>query len=636
MPLTLQHPSKAAPKGAALFSSKLIFCSALFVTGSWSWAAFARGRHLPILLQVLAFMAGGAIPFAAREWLARTLQTHSLTRPKMGADVNIVYLAYLLFVLFLPEYLLGTPVPLIRSAIFLAAFVFLFNSLPHLFSQFESSHFITDDQSPRHWLIGFCSIYFGLTTVLTLRKLYVFGYVGQDIAYFTQSLYTTLHGHLFYSNMYHDLFYDRAVTTDFAAHNQPVLFLFLLVYALLKSPATLLVFRNICVVLSAWPLYLILRRFYSARTALVGTVAFLVAPAVIYQNLYDFAPLSVVGVPLLFTFYYYLDGKMAQFSIWLFATQLVREDLIFVSLGFAGLAFLHKRKWGWVIFPGALGLFWAWLSWMVIFPHFLHGAASVVDSCFAQLGNGPKDIGYTVVRHPVLIMTRNNLIYLKQLIGPLGGTLFLASPVCLIATPYILINLMGQGGACNTAMIYRHYALIPYVILFVAFVLTVHWLCQRYGQTPRQREAIASLSMVFVLTTSLLVLVFVTGADYFDTLRSQPWHSEARKVISLLPADAAIAVPRYMLPMVAARPQLYQSLRLLEYAHPNPDYVVIDKDWVRMAASSHWRSNYDRLRQILASSASFSVIYESANYAVYKKCTQCDAKLPTIKAEAGE
>jgi uncharacterized membrane protein len=635
MPVTLQEP-KAAPPSAAFLSDKTSLWLAALIVGGWSWAAFARGRHLSVLLQVLAFVLGVGISVVVREALRRKLRAHfGLSHRKSDTALKVASLACLLFVLFLPEYLLGRPVPLIRSGIFLLAFGLLFKCLGSLSVQRDPPLSANDD-SPRQWLLGFCVAYFGLTTTFTLWKLHVFGYVGQDIAYFTQCLYTTLHGHLFYSNMYHDLFYSRAVTTDFAAHNQPVLFLFLPFYVLFKSPATLLVFRNLFVVLCAWPLYLILRRFLSSGNAAWGTAAFLIAPAIIYQNLYDFAPLSVVGFPLLFAFYYYLEGRIAPFIVWLVATQLIREDLVFVSLGFAGLALLQKRKWSWVMLPGGLGVFWAWLSWMVIFPHFLHGATSVVNSCFAQLGNGPKEIGYTVVRHPRIILTRENLTYVKQVIGPLGGVLYLGSPAWLMAVPYVVINMMGQGGACNTAMIYRHYALIPYVLLFVSFVLTTDWLSRRFELRRNQGEAIASGLIACALTTSFLMLVFVTGQDYFDTLRSQPWHSEARQVAAMLPANAAVAVPRYMLPMVAARAQLYQSLRLLEYAHPDPDYIVVDKDWPRMAATSHWRPNYDRLRENLANNPSFSVSYESPNYVVYRKCAGCEPRLPLVKAETSD
>lgn len=603
------------------------------LTAIWFWAALARGRQLGYVLQGLVLVTGFLLFMVGRARLQRRLIRKSPDLAERATKT--AERACFLFLVFLPEYFLGKPVPVVRSLIFLVVVALLFVALGQL--RIENRQPVDGAQTERRvrrWLGAFGAGYFAVTSILTVWKLNAFGYVGQDIAYFAQCLYTTLHGHLFYSNMYHDLFYSKAVTTDFAAHNQPVLFLFLPFYALAKSPATMLLVRNLFVVLCAWPMYLIVRRITGARTAAWAAVAFLLSPAVIYQNIYDFAPLSVAGFPLLFAFYYFLEKRLAPFLLWLLATQLVREDLVFVTLGLAGLALWQRRGWKWIALPGVFGVFWAWLSWMVLFPHFLHGATSVVNTCFAQLGSTPAQMGMTVLHHPLAILGRENAIYLKQLLEPLGLILFLGNPAFLLAAPYTLLNLMGQGGACNTAIVYRHYSLIPFVLLFVSFVLTLEAVRRR---SPAGERDFAIPALVrFVLASAVLSLVFVTGHDVFAGFRQQPWADEANRVAAMLPADAAVAVPRYMLPRLASRERLYQSLRLLEYAKPDPDYVVIDKDWERMAASERWRPEYERLCSMLASSSSFTPIYDSSNYLVYHKCPNCRAQLTGPAGRSGE
>jgi len=121
---------------------------------------------------------------------------------------------------------------------------------------------------------------------------------------------------------------------------------------------------------------------------------------------------------------------------------------------------------------------------------------------------------------------------------------------------------------------------------------------------------------------------FVTGQQQFDDLRGHPWNQEAAQVAAMLPSDASVAVPRYLLPSVANRTSLYQSLRLLEYHHPDAAYIVIDKDWQRMAATEQWRENYDTLRHLLEKSAQYRPIYDSPNYVIYKLCDGCAPNLP--------
>jgi hypothetical protein len=144
------------------------------------------------------------------------------------------------------------------------------------------------------------------------------------------------------------------------------------------------------------------------------------------------------------------------------------------------------------------------------------------------------------------------------------------------------------------------------------------------GIAPAARGAI----VLFVLMAAISSVVLVTGKQQFSDLEARPWHGEAAQIASMLPPDAAVAVPRYMLPSVANRMSLYQSLRLLEYHHPEARFIVIDKDWQRMAATAQWRSNYDALRQLLQTTPEYSIVYDSPNYMIFKLCDGCAPKLP--------
>ncbi|HLJ90404.1 MAG TPA: DUF2079 domain-containing protein [Candidatus Angelobacter sp.] len=612
------------------------------LTSAWLWAAFVRGRgysrpsQFLFLLIALAF-AGGIL------WLAgRTIR-----RTSAGDNAHVLpysLLAFLLLGIFLPEYLLGRPQPFIRSAALFGLAVALFVSYFAIAARDIAAR---DKEQPLDSLLSFlnlkpgavvavfCAIYFIATTFITISKLHAFGYVGQDIAYFTQCLYTALHGQLFYSNMYHDLLYGQPVSSDFAGHNQPVLAVFLPFYALHKSAVTLLIVRNLFVVLCAWPMYRIARRILSPWLAATATIAFMAVPAILYQNIYDFAPLSLAGFPLLWTVYFFLERRYWPFTIALLCMLMVREDLVFAVFGLGMLALWERRTLRWVALPSALALAWAFLSWKVIFPHFLHGTTSVVTGCFSYLGNGPGEMLRSMIHHPREVLSRQTLVYAKQAIDPFGGVLFLLNPGWLISIPYLAINILGQGGGCNTAMIYRHYSMIPTVLLFCSFLMsleTFSGMLRRKGGNPGAAQAFVVL---FVLAASLASTVFVTGKEQADALDIQPWHEEARKVADLVPADASIAVPRYLLPYVANRSELYQSLRLLEYHNPNARYIVLDKNWGRMAATDQWKPNYYKLWQLLQSSPQYSMIYDSPNYVVYKLCEECTPSLPHLEPRPG-
>ncbi len=224
---------------------------------------------------------------------------------------------------------------------------------------------------------------------------------------------------------------------------------------------------------------------------------------------------------------------------------------------------------------------------------------------------------------------------MKQVLDSFGGLMFLASPAWILSLPYLAINLLGQGGGCNTAMVVRHYSLIPAVLLFSSFLMSV----ERVGLFLKKRDqdpyTVQAGMVLFVLAAALTSLTFVTGREQVEDLRIRPWHDEARMVASLVPEGASVAAPRYLLPSLANRERLYQSLRLLEYHHPDAEFIILDKDWKRMAATDQWRGDYQQLEQLLQSSPEYDRTYNSPGYAIYRRCAGCagiTAGAPSVRS----
>lgn len=620
--LTAGQTKSILPRSAALRLLGLFLSTSI-----WLWAAFVRGRIHSGPAQILLFLLGMGLVACFGLFVIQVLQRRFAL--DFLASVRILALsscAFLLLVVFYPEYLLGRPL-LLRSLVLLLFSLVLFAA--YLMLSLRPRFSVPGLRiAPATALLIFCAVYFLLTSWITLAKLHAFGYVGQDIAYFTQCLYTTLHGHLLYSNMYHDLLYGKPVSSDLAGHNQLVLFVFLPFFALHKAASTLLIVRNVFVVLCAWPVYLIGRRFLSPALAVSAAIAFLLLPAVLYQNFYDFAPLSLAAFPLLFALYYFLEDNFVPFMIALICAQIVREDLVFAVFGLGLLGLWQRRSLRWTAVPCGFALAWTFLSWKLMFPHFLQGATPAVASCFAYLGSSPAEMAANILRHPAWLLSHDNILYVKQMVDSYGGVLFLLNPVWLISVPYIAINVLAEGGGCNTAMIYRHYSLIPTVFLFAAVLLALKKVGAFAGSRRGKPQTAQAAIILFVIMAALSSTVFVTGKPQLQELESRAWHQEANQVAAMLPEKAAVAVPRYLLPRVANRDSLYQSLRLLEYHHPDADYIVIDKDWQRMAATEQWRENYNALRYLLETSPQYQVTYDSPNYVIYKLCDGCTPDLP--------
>ena len=172
--------------------------------------------------------------------------------------------------------------------------------------------------------------------------------------------------------------------------------------------------------------------------------------------------------------------------------------------------------------------------------------------------------------------------------------------------------------------------LIPVVLLFAAFLMTVQRVATRRLERGKDPSPAQAAMVLFVLACAVCSLVFVTGRPQTEDLRALPWHQEARAVAALIPPGVSVAAPRYLLPELANRGKLYQSLRLLEYHNPDAEFVILDKDWDRMSATDQWRDNYQALSRLLAHRPEYRVVYDSPGYIVYRRCAGCKVDLKAV------
>jgi uncharacterized membrane protein len=468
--------------------------------------------------------------------------------------------------------------------------------------------------------IVFLAVYFALSVFASVRKYEMLGYAGQDLAYFSQIFYTTVHGRFFNSNFYQDLLYSRTVQSDFAGHNSLIQYLFVFFYRLFPSPVTLLVVRDAMTTLCAWPAYRLARNWFSPGISIALATVFLLTPAILFQNFFEFYPFSLAAFFLLFTFDCYARNKFGLFSVALVATLLVREDLVFAAFALGTLALWQRRRLQWSLLPAGLAIVWAVFSWRVLLPHFLHGAPFRSNVCFCHLGTTPSEMLTNVTHHPTrYIFTHNNLVYLKQLTAPYGFILSWLNPIALGALPYLAINLLGGAGECPTTSIFSQHAVVPTTFLFAGFVWSIAWLrrkAQSHG-IPSQRALFVIVA--FAMSLTLADLAFAVYPEQYAELTSKPYVREARSVAQLIPPDAAVAAPRYMSPLLANRMSLYMTDDLFDYHHPEPTYIIVDRDFARMGRSPKWRQMYDRVNAFLEHDSSANVIYSSPNYIVYQR-----------------
>jgi uncharacterized membrane protein len=585
----------------------------------WIWLAFLR--PIGITGKVLAglIFAGTFALLAFSPTLAVVFR--KTTSPALQRELARCASAFIFLLFFIPEYMGRVHPPALRSVLLLAIFIGLWATL---FYDALPGNDSLENETPRkrHWPILEAVVLLAGLTYFAIQKYLVFGYVGQDLAYFGQIMYTTLHGHLFWGSLLQDLLYSHTVTTDFAGHNSPIMFLFLPFYAAFPSPVTLLVLRNIAMVACAYPVFRIARLSTSDRAARIWAVAFLLVPVILYQSVFDFYPLSFAALPVLFTILYYLEGKFRPFAISLFFTLMVREDLALFAVCLAVVALLQHKSRSWIATPLIAGLVWGVLSYKVVLPHALNGASFVTDACFSHLGATPAEMLTHVCSSPqTTLLTRNNIVYLKQLLTPTGLLLPFGSSLVIASFPFLAINLLAGAGKCITTVIYAQYSVVPATVLFIAALLFSTNRKSKLASIARLRLTGSRVAPLITLALTIATLIFATGQAQFDEISNQPWGAEAHKVAAMIPSGASLAAPRYLLPAVANRDCLYQTHRLYQYHHPVYEYLVLDKDWKHIDAAAEYETAYRTLLASAPVDPRFQVVYESPAFLVLRDPT---------------
>lgn len=584
--------------------------------GIWIWLAFFRQLgFVGVLLSALCLIGTALLFERSSLHLSKYSQNQSTA---LQAQLARCASAFAFLLLFIPEYSGRVHPPAVRSVLMLMIFTTLWLALLRDCLQENQTHTRTASRKIE-WPIAEAIVLFALLSYVAIRKYLVFGYVGQDLAYFAQIMHTTLHGHLFWGSLLQDLLYSHAVTTDFAGHNSPIMFFFLPFYAIAPSPVTLLLLRNVAMVACAYPVFRIARLSVSASAARLWAIAYLLLPVIFYQSVFDFYPLSFVALPLLFTLLFYLEGRFRPFAVALAFTLMVREDLALFAVWLAIVALLQGRKRLWVITPLIAGLAWAALSYLVVLPHALQGASFVTDACFSHLGATPAEMLTHVCKSPqTTVLAHSNIVYLKQLLTPNGLLLPFGSPLMLASLPFLAINLLAGAGKCITTVIYAQYSVIPATVLFVSSLL---FYSNSNGKLARfARLSLPGMRVAPLITIALTIatLTFVTGRAQVNEITEQPWGAEAREIAAMIPADASLAAPRYMLPAVANRDCLYQTHRLQQYHHPVFEYLVLDKDWQHINAAPEYATAYRALLYNAPDDHRYQVIYDSDAFLVLR------------------
>ncbi|PLZ96238.1 hypothetical protein CEN50_19400 [Fischerella thermalis CCMEE 5268] len=441
-------------------------------------------------------------------------------------------------------------------------------------------------------------IFFFLCLLFTLHRYYTF-YASFDQGIFNQVFWNNLHGRFFQSSLSSSLstnvVHAGEVPTVYyhrlGQHFTPALLLWLPIYALFPSPATLTVLQVTLITAAGLVLYVLARQYLQPPLAVMITASFYGANAVIGPTLSNFH--DICQIPLfVFTLLLAME-KRWWWLFWLLAVLIlaVREDAGIGLFGVGVYMILSKR------FPRAgvavciLSFGYILVLTNLIMPLFSKDISQrFMLERFGQYADGEEastiEIIWGMISNPPRLLVElftpldRTIKYLLGQWLPLAFVPAVAPGSWMIAGFPLLKLLLGKGESVLSITI--RYALTVVPGLFYGSIL---WWSQRQQKfKPAFRRlwiGCICLSLFFTFTSNPNRTFYFVIPDSIKPLvyvsLPQQWQhvNQMRPLLAQIPPDASVSATTYIVPHLSSRREILR-LPALELRNDAQEVIKVD------------------------------------------------------------
>ena len=290
-----------------------------------------------------------------------------------------------------------------------------------------------------------------------------------DLGNMDQVIWNTIHGRWFqFTNQATDYY---GPPTRLAVHFEPIILPLSLLYLFYADPRILLVFQTLVLVSGALPVFLLTRKYLPEWPLLAAlmVVAYLLSPALLGLNIFDFHPISLATPLLLYAMLALSYKRYGWFILACILAAMCKEDIP-LTIAVLGLFLIWKYKkprLGITLTIG--GLLWAFIGFSII-SYFYPGAQhNNFWYRYQALGSSPGEAIVNLIIHPWLFFTTfvtlNRLYYLAGLFRSTGFLSLLAPEWLLLALPGLAENLLSTDSLSFSGVYHYNASIIPFIML---------------------------------------------------------------------------------------------------------------------------------------------------------------------------
>ncbi|EKD99823.1 MAG: membrane protein-like protein [uncultured bacterium] len=389
----------------------------------------------------------------------------------------------------------------------------------------------------------------GLSVVIFLVNLRInffrynnFDFGKFDLGNMTQMLWNTLHGRVLYLTDY----FGTNLPRWSMSHVDPILLLFVPIFAVFQHPMTLVVSQLVLVIFSSIIIYKIAElELKSKFSACFLACAYLFYPAIGFLTAWTgFHGVTAVIPAFLGAFYVYEKMHKSQkftkkglvaFWVLLVLVMMGKEQLPLYIAFYGVFIWLFRQNYKLGLKMIGVGAVWFIVAFFVIIPSFAKYRIEGYNKFATSLGldtSVTRDVerpnyflsryeafGETYVEVAVNMLLRPDIMVqvffggdkldnLRRTFEPVGYITLAAPQLLIISLPDFLINYLTTEGGIGTAEIYNHRVSMIVPVMFISVIFAISWLSKFLSSVKflRKIRFYEKLSGWFVLVFSALIL----------------------------------------------------------------------------------------------------------------------------------
>jgi uncharacterized membrane protein len=413
------------------------------------------------------------------------------------------------------------------------------------------------------------------TVLMAMGLLRHWGYLTSltDLGVFDQAVWGVLNGHgLLNTNVF------NASVNWFGIHFNPVLLLFVPLYAIHPAAEWFVIAQAMALSIGAWPVFLLASRvFESERVGMHWAIVYLVNPFVLNAAASDFHPVTLAA-PLIAAGLLAVERKEgALLALCCAGLLLIQEQFGLTVLGFGLVWWFRTRKSGLAIVLSALGLAHFYLVLGAIMPALSPtGTQLMMNKDFGQLsryswlGSSIAEMLNNLLWHPlavfkIVVIEMGGARYLMLLLSPFLGLPILAPMFLLPGLGDLAANVLSANPMPRWGASYHSVTLVPTLIAAAIYGArrAAPWF-RKYTSIPVSNLVVlVSLALAYVLGP----LPLPGTLNQWAPAQLIPWADPTADVVRAAVRDqSSISVQGNVGAHFSQRPQVYFYPRKVDEA----------------------------------------------------------------------